>query len=174
MRFLWRQTSRLQSNRPPASTFHTLVCKTRFSLATIVHAMKKFLLIFMLVMLPLQASWARSSGLNCNGPLAPVRMAYFLPDLPRRSGATGGSIPGRLRLTQSFIDTTWAGARRAGALAAGAAAAAGLDADLRAAATGFAAALRAALPVVACAAATRTSAGRGCLRGLPATLGSTR
>lgn len=57
LRFLWRQTSRLQSNRPPASTFHTLICKTRFSLATIVVAMKKFLLIFMLLMLPLQASW---------------------------------------------------------------------------------------------------------------------
>ena len=56
-RFLWRQTSRLQNKRPMVSTFHTLVCKTRFSLATIVHAMKKFLLIFMLVMLPLQASW---------------------------------------------------------------------------------------------------------------------
>lgn len=55
--FLWKQTSRLQNNQPPASTFHTLVCKTRFSLGTIVPAMKKFLLIFMLVMLPLQASW---------------------------------------------------------------------------------------------------------------------
>ncbi|NYT62822.1 hypothetical protein H0A66_10900 [Alcaligenaceae bacterium] len=39
------------------STFHTLVCGARFSLGTIVPAMKKFLLIFMLLMLPLQASW---------------------------------------------------------------------------------------------------------------------
>lgn len=56
-RFLWKQTSQLQNKRPMVSTFHTLVCKTRFSLGTIILAMKKFLLIFMLVMLPLQTSW---------------------------------------------------------------------------------------------------------------------
>lgn len=55
--FLWRQTSRLQNKRPMVFTFHTLVCKTRFLLGTIVLVMKKFLLVFMLVMLPLQVSW---------------------------------------------------------------------------------------------------------------------
>lgn len=57
LNFLWKQTSRLENNRPPTATFHTFVCKTRFSLGTIVPAMKKFLLIFMLVMPPLQVSW---------------------------------------------------------------------------------------------------------------------